>query len=99
MYTIVPGPIEKHVIFLSPLVTTDFLPVVLQRLAENSITICDVQKIDFSRLPYEAGTIQELNRNDCNFEVRGSTYNIQIGTMVRVARENLHEVLNNLVLG
>jgi hypothetical protein len=59
MYTIVPPPIEKHVIFLSPLVTTDFLPIILQRLAENSITICDVQKIDFSRLPYEAGTIEE----------------------------------------
>lgn len=39
-----------------------------------------------------------MNRSECTFDVRGTNYNIQIGFMIRVARENLHEVYRNNVM-
>jgi hypothetical protein len=98
MYTVVPPPITKHYILVSPLIGNDQLPQVLQRLAESSVTVLDVQKIDFSRLSYEGGAIQNLLRSNCNFQVRGTRINLEVGFMLRVARENLHELMRNVII-
>ena len=55
MYSVVPSPIEKHMILVSPYINNNYLPVLLQKLVENHITIVDIQKINFEKLQYEGG--------------------------------------------
>jgi len=42
MYSVVPSPIEKQMILVSPYINNNYLPTLLQKLVENHITIVDI---------------------------------------------------------
>ena len=90
MYLVVPPRIEKHVLFLSPALTTRDLPVVIQTLTENGVSIMDIQRIDFDRLQYEGDQMSRtFNRLYGLFRIRGSTYQIPTGFVLKLASESL----------
>lgn len=75
MYLVVPPRIEKQFLFLSPLITARELPAVIEVLAnEFSISILDIQKINYQKLQYESNAISKLNKNFSFFKLRGNTY-------------------------
>jgi len=90
MYLVVPPKIEKQSLFLSPLVTTRELPNVLQILVDYGVTILELQKINYERFNYEGeGISTQLNRHFGLFRIRGTTYQIPVGFVIKVARESL----------
>lgn len=75
MYLVVPPKTEKHILFLSPVVTTRELPLILQTLSTYGFTVIDLQRLNFDRLQYEGIEMSEqFNRNFGLFKIRGSTY-------------------------
>jgi hypothetical protein len=89
MYVVTPPAIEKQYLFLSPLITTRELPEILNKITENGITILDIQKIDYSKFEYDSGDFSKFNKDMCLFKLRGTTYNLHVGYVMKLARENL----------
>ena len=90
MYLVVPPKTEKQVLFLSPLVTARELPGVLQTLVDYGVTVLDLQKINYDRFSYEGeGLSAHLNRHFGLVRLRGTTYQIPVGFVLKVARESL----------
>ncbi len=90
MYLVVPPRLEKQYLLLSPLITSRDLPIVIDILCNNfGISIIDLQKINYPKFLYDSPTYLEMNRNLCFFKVRGSTYNIEVGFVMKIARESL----------
>ena len=85
---IVPSRIEKHLLMLSPCLPSSRLPVILQRLAVLGVSLLDIQKLDFSKLQYMSGNIENLNR-EAFVTLRGRTFKTEVGYVLRLARENL----------
>lgn len=61
----------------------------IQHLADNGVTVLDIQKVDYKKLQYDNGEMQHFNKDMCFFKLRGSTYSIQVGFVLKLARENL----------
>ena len=92
MYLVVPPKTEKQIMFLSPLVTTRELPGILQTLVDYGVTILDLQKINYDRFNYEGeGLSTQLNRHFGLFKLRGTTYQIPVGFVLKLARESLQQ--------
>lgn len=90
MYLVVPPKIEKQFLFLSPMITAKELPKLLSILTEFGVSLLDIQKINYEKLQYEGEVMSSrLNRNLSLFKVRGSTLLIQVGFVIKVAREGL----------
>lgn len=90
MYLVVPPRLEKHYLLLSPLITSRDLPLVIDVLCNNyGISIIDLQKINYSKFQHDSPEFLDLNRNLCLFNIRGSTYNIEVGFVMKIARESL----------
>jgi hypothetical protein len=53
------------------------------------ISIIDIQKINYAKFQHDAPEYLKLNRNLCFFKVRGNTYNIEVGFVLKLARESL----------
>jgi hypothetical protein len=70
---IAPNKVEKHLLFLSPVVPSERLPAILQLFSTMGITVLDVQKIDFSQFQYMAGSIETLKKDNCSF-IRGKSF-------------------------
>jgi hypothetical protein len=56
---------------------------------ECGISILDIQKVNYAKLKYEEDPFHKLNRSFCFFKVRGNTYNIEVGFVLRISRESL----------
>ena len=65
------------------------IPEIIQKLSENGISILDMQKIDYHKLEYDSGNFSRFNKSHCYFSVRGSNFNIHIGYVLKISRENL----------
>ena len=50
MYTIVPKPVDKGFLMLSPIIKIDKLPHILHKLSQAGISVLDCQKVDFKKL-------------------------------------------------
>ena len=99
MYMVVPPKTEKHILFLSPVVTTRELPLILQTLCNFGVTVIDIQRINFDRLQYEGDQMsQHFNRNFGLFRIRGSTYQIPTGFVLKIAREGLTQKYKSRII-
>jgi len=59
-------------------------------LTDYGVTILEVQRINYDRFNYEGeGVSTHLNRHFGLFKIRGTTYQIPIGFVIKVARESL----------
>lgn len=85
---VAPSAIEKQFLFLSPYITTSKLPAILLRLSLLGVTVLDIQKLEFSKLQYNAGNIDRLKR-EAVFQLRGKSFVTDVGFVLKVCRENL----------
>jgi|LauGreDrversion4_2_1035121.scaffolds.fasta_scaffold386639_2 hypothetical protein len=90
MYLVVPPKTGKQFLFLSPLVTANELPRILQVLSELGISILDIQRINYEKFQYEGESMStRINKKLCVFKVRGSSILNPVGFVLKLAREGL----------
>jgi hypothetical protein len=89
MHLLIPSQLQTQFLFLSPIIPTSRFPLIIDRLTNLSISINDIQKIDFSFCSESfKSSLGEFKIEALN-QLRGKNFISKIGYVLKVTGENI----------